>query len=94
MGLIRHFSLHRFHSKHGEPEAFRRAAMLEETDECILWPYARSPGGYAVMMINRVPMGVHRINCIEAHGPKPMPEPSLHQPSALAARYPERESGR
>lgn len=59
-------------------EDFIRAALLSETDECILWPYAvRKSSGYAAHHTpgphsTRKNIDAHRYVCILAHGePKP-----------------------
>lgn len=62
---------------YGEIDAFFHQILCSETDDCILWPYARSSRGYAVWA-PRVGLSqyVHREVCKAAHG---LPgTPSLH----------------
>lgn len=44
--------------------AFVDAALARETDDCIIWPFAKNARGYPVMQDGRV----HRIVCQRAHG--------------------------
>lgn len=62
----------------GETEAFIRQVVLQETDGCIIWPYAHGVYGYANVDGKRVL--AHRAVCILAHGPPPFPK-------AQAAHY-------
>jgi hypothetical protein len=59
-----------------EPENHRKASKYYEQvvapydgDDCLIWPYARFPAGYAVLGN----ITVHRKLCIEVHGPAPSP---------------------
>lgn len=56
----------------GETEAFIRRAILQETDDCIIWPYAHGVYGYATVEGKQVL--AHRAACILAHGPPPFPK--------------------
>lgn len=74
----------------GEPPAFFASMMKVETDECIVWPYARNKAGYGKIE-NRL---VHRMACEEEHGPPPSPQheaahrPDVcHNPSCFNRRH-------
>lgn len=61
-----------FESKWGKPEKFYRDALLEfESDECLVWPFARMKNGYAVMRHNERSILVGRRICEDAHGAPP-----------------------
>lgn len=47
------------------------AAMLMETDACILSTYPRKKEGYGVVWFDRRPHGAHIMACERAHGPRP-----------------------
>jgi hypothetical protein len=52
----------------GEAERFFRETVLAyDGNDCLYWPYARLPSGYAKMKGHNV----HRRICEEAHGPAP-----------------------
>lgn len=54
----------------GAPLAFFEAAMLRETDECILWPFGKTEGYGAVWYDGKV-RHAHVMACERANGPKP-----------------------
>ena len=55
----------------GDAERFYRETVLNyEGDECLIWPFARLPSGYAKMNEGNV----HRKLCEEVHGEPPSPE--------------------
>ena len=60
-------------AKYGEPLKWLKAALLVETDDCVLWPYAATNGGYGQVRVGRERMQAHRYVCIEAHGAPPSP---------------------
>jgi hypothetical protein len=55
----------RIGTSHGEPQAFLDVSLLMETDECILWPYARNPQGYGMILHKGL---VTRIVCEKVNG--------------------------
>jgi len=55
----------------GEPKKFLETALLQQTDECILWPYSCDNHGYAGMNIDNKTRKVHIIVCEKIHGEKP-----------------------
>jgi hypothetical protein len=62
-------------AKNGEPKKFLEWAILQETDECILWPYSTAGAGYAsIHMSHGNREYVHRIICRRIHGPSPTPK--------------------
>ena len=58
-------------AKRGEAFAFMEAALASNTDECIIWPLALSPNGYAVTGACGSSKQVHRLVCEKAYGPCP-----------------------
>jgi len=83
LGLCRSHYLRNW--RHGAPEAggqsrgfateFIRSHINYKGDDCILWPFARTPTGYGVV---RYPglhgNNAHRVMCILARGEPPSPE--------------------
>jgi hypothetical protein len=55
----------------GAAPAFIAAAVQYVGDDCLLWPYAKSPNGYGHASINRRHVDCHVQVCETAHGPKP-----------------------
>lgn len=55
----------------GEPDAFINQALAQETNACIIWPYAKTKRGYAQMGDRRL---VSRIICERSYGPPPSAE--------------------
>lgn len=79
-------------TKDGEPLAFFGAAMLIETDECIIWPYYVDPLGYGKIRINGVVRPVHAVACERKHGPAPEGKTDAshgpcHTPSCFNGRH-------
>lgn len=59
----------------GEPEKFLRDAAAGAGDNCVLWPFAKSPQtGYGVFQVKKTTTTAHRKQCELAHGPAPSPE--------------------
>lgn len=55
----------------GEAKRFYEETVLTyDGDECLIWPYARLPSGYAKMQGHNV----HRRLCEETRGPAPTPQ--------------------
>lgn len=61
-------------NRNGAGLAFIAAAMLQETDECIIWPYGRSTNGYGGTHVDGKYIAAHRYVCILAHGEPPSPD--------------------
>lgn len=40
----------------------------QDTDECVIWPYATSTAGYGQVSKNGVVQYTHRLSCVIAHG--------------------------
>jgi hypothetical protein len=60
----------------GEPERFYQETVLTyDGDDCLLWPYAKTPQGYAMMRVkgSAQSITVHRRLCEEVNGPPPGP---------------------
>ena len=78
---------HRWRS-HGDPTAggvyageittFIKAALASETDDCIVWPFARHTGGYGNAWIDGSHQTVHTYVCTHTHGPKPKGMEAAH----------------
>lgn len=61
----------------GTPKKFLKAAIAnpEETDECILWPFAKNSAGYGHLIWDGRHTLVHRIVCESVNGPAPEDRP-------------------
>lgn len=57
----------------GKCRVFLTAALLIETDDCILWPYGMAHG-YGLARVQGRNWRAHVWVCTEAHGPKPFPK--------------------
>lgn len=58
----------------GEARSYFESVVLTYTgDECLIWPYARSPKGYAVMKNRHGSNIVSRAVCEHVNGPGPTP---------------------
>lgn len=57
----------------GSSEAFLRAHVDHQSDECLNWPYRVVPAGYGLAVIGGVQKRAHRWMCILAHGEPPTP---------------------
>jgi len=67
-------------AKRGEPTAFFEAALLIETDECILWPYSKQEFGYGRYNIRGTQIAAHREVLLRTT-PQPKDKPlALHGP--------------
>lgn len=55
----------------GSVRAFISAAAQYVGDDCLLWPYAKSPNGYGHARVNRRYVDCHVQVCEAVHGPKP-----------------------
>jgi hypothetical protein len=59
----------------GEGLAFINWALdVINTDECVLWPFSVSGGGYSMVRWNGRQTTGHRLLCELAHGPAPSPD--------------------
>jgi len=63
----RHGTFEKTGTANGEPAVFFRNAIRHQTDECIIWPFAKLDAGYGKLG-NRL---VHRLACEESHGTPP-----------------------
>lgn len=61
-------------AKRGEPYKFMCEEIKKETDECLLWPYAKIPNGYGVINHEKNYQLTHRLVCMMVHGEPPFPE--------------------
>ncbi len=59
----------------GVPERFYREVVLTyEGNECLIWPYSRTTGGYGELQNNGKTKVVSRRICEETHGAPPTPD--------------------
>lgn len=49
-------------------------ALSSDTEECLLWPYAKLKNGYGQLKNGNTSARVHRLICEKAHGPPPSPK--------------------
>lgn len=59
----------RLDPKMREGAQFVQRALATDTDECILWPYAKVTNGYGITTINGKSVTTHRYVCEQRHGP-------------------------
>lgn len=59
-------------TKHGEPLAYYLDHVEDDTDDCIIWPYAIT-AGYGTVRLNGRRQYVHVLACEQHYGPKPVP---------------------
>lgn len=52
----------------GEPLKFVNELILNETNECVLWPYATGDDGYGTVVLKGKTVRVHRYICTEING--------------------------
>lgn len=48
---------------------FREVVIPYKGDDCLIWPYSRTKRGYGGINFKGEKMEVHRLACIEVHGP-------------------------
>jgi hypothetical protein len=61
-------------AERGLPQYFVDISLLIETDECIIWPFAKNNDGYAVFKYQHKRMYVSVYICTKVYGPKPTPK--------------------
>lgn len=49
-----------------------QVVFKHESDDCLVWPYAKIKTGYGRIKYDGKPRYVHRIVCERSHGPEPM----------------------
>lgn len=47
------------------------AAIASDTDECVVWPHAKTRGGYGLITRDNRQLYVHRLVCEAVNGPPP-----------------------
>lgn len=64
---------------YGKLEAFFREVVLPyQGDECLIWPFGRTVGGYGQMNRGKAKLLVHREVCVAIHGPPPPGQHARH----------------
>jgi len=69
-------------TRYGEAQRFFETAMVTETDDCILWPYACDTLGYGMLSFRRGTTKmrrVHNLACERAYGPSPPGNEACHR---------------
>ena len=62
-------------TERGAPRAYLFDVVLaHDTDDCLIWPYGRSSGGYAMVSHDGKRCNATRVVCSEVHGPPPTPK--------------------
>jgi hypothetical protein len=59
----------------GAPASFIAIAVSHQSDECLMWPFARNSAGYGHMKWGSRYQLAHRLVCEAAHGPAPSDKP-------------------
>lgn len=60
--------------------AFFEDAMTQETDDCIVWPFSTTGGGYPKLTIDKRDVAAHRLVCERTYGPPPAGMHAAHGP--------------
>ena len=60
--------------------AYFHAHVNDETDDCIVWPYARAASGHGRIRIKGISYGVHELACELHYGPRPAGMSAIHGP--------------
>lgn len=55
----------------GEPLAFVEAAIRHQSQDCLLFPFAKGRDGYGVLKVDKRFRKPHQLVCEAAYGPKP-----------------------
>lgn len=63
----------------GAAKAFIDRALRHQTDECLLWPYAKMSSGYGAININGRKEGAHRVVCVRFWGPPTDRQDAAHE---------------
>lgn len=58
----------------GAPARFLDSAIGHQSDDCLLWPFAKRRGGYGYLCYKGEYIGAHTAVCVAVHGPKPSSE--------------------
>lgn len=58
----------------GEPLGWMRQHVNYRSDECLKWPYGRTPFGYGMLTADGKHQGAHRWLCEQLNGPPPSPK--------------------
>jgi hypothetical protein len=67
-------------TERGEPLRFLHEEVIPyKGDNCLLWPYARDPGGYGRIAVNRINTHVHVVVCEIVNGPRPQDHVVSHK---------------
>lgn len=53
----------------GEAKAFLNAAISFDSEDCLIWPFAKNDAGYGQIRLGGKTVYVHRLICGEAYGP-------------------------
>lgn len=64
----------------GEPLAFLRDHLNDDTDECVIWPFATGGKGYGQVEVEGRTTSVHVLACEYHHGPRPLGMEAAHAP--------------
>ncbi len=72
--LLRSGQIKPLQQKPGEPLAFLKRSLLQETDDCILWPYGVS-NTYGTVILDGVRMSSARAVCFLAYGKSDLDRP-------------------
>jgi hypothetical protein len=63
---------------------------VRDTDDCMIWPYAKSGAGYGQLRIDGRTVYIHTLVCESEHGPRPVGYQAAHScgnPSCFNRRH-------
>lgn len=59
-------------TKFGDPAKFLHGVVFQHSgNDCLIWPYGRTTGGYAQIRVGKSKQYVHRMVCERTRGPAP-----------------------
>jgi hypothetical protein len=59
---------------YGEPQAAMAEAIAFVGEDCLIWKFGKSGGGYGQIQVKGKKLYVHRVVCEAANGPPPSPD--------------------
>jgi hypothetical protein len=72
-------------TKQGEAIEFFEHSLLMDTDDCIIWPFAKNTYGYAQIWYEHVMTRASRLVCEKIYGPSPTPKHiAAHSPKCIS----------
>lgn len=71
----------------GKAQRYFNEHIHDETDECLIWPFAKTGRGHGQVWMDGRSRYVHALACEMAHGPRPIGMIAVHGPCANPACF-------